>query len=154
MIVGPLGPALSKGFDFRMVANAAHGGSTEVRQLVSRWQIEEGKAVARDVARADGKNSIAMSGGVDIASERFQNLVVAGVDAGGCVLVRQEMDGPFESPEVKKPSFIESAAGPLINIFKGTVKVPHRGEVRGLLQRFCCRAGEVKGKVLCDQHPT
>ncbi len=122
MIAGPLGPALTKGFDFGMVANAAQGGSTEVRQLVSRWQIDEGKAVARDVALATGKNRIAMSGEVDIAAERFQNLVVAVVDAGGCALVRQEMDGPFERPEVKKPSFIESAAGPLINIFKGTAK--------------------------------
>ena len=122
MIVGPLGPALTKGFDFGMLENAAHGGSTKVRQLVSRWQIDQGRAVARDVALATGKNRIAMRGEVDIADQRFQNLVVAVVDAGGCALVRQEMDGPFESPEVKKPSFIESAAGPLINIFKGTVK--------------------------------
>jgi hypothetical protein len=63
-----------------------------------------------------------MRGEVDIAAERFQNLVVAVIDAGGCALVRQEMDGPFENPEVKKPSFIESAAGPLINIIKGTAK--------------------------------
>lgn len=122
MIAGPLGPALTKGFDFGMVANAARGGSTEVRQLVSSWQIDEGKAVARDVALATGKNRIAMSGKVDIAAERFQNLEVAVVDAGGCALVRQEMDGPFERPEVKKPSFIVSAAGPLINILKGTAK--------------------------------
>lgn len=121
LIVGPFGPALTKGFDLGMVANAAQGGSTEVRKLVSRWQIEEGRAVARDVALATGKNRMAMRGEVDIAAERFQNLVVAVVDAGGCAVVRQEIDGPFESPEVKKPGFIQSAAGPLINIFKGPV---------------------------------
>jgi uncharacterized protein involved in outer membrane biogenesis len=52
MIVGPLGPALTRAFDFGKVANAAQGGSTEVRQLVSRWQIDKGRAVARDVALA------------------------------------------------------------------------------------------------------
>jgi hypothetical protein len=45
------------------------------------------------------------------------------VDASGCALVRQEMDGPFESPVVNKPSFIESAAGPVINIFRGTARL-------------------------------
>jgi len=123
MIVGPLGPTLTKGFDFGMVANATHGGSTEVRQLVSLWQIDEGKAMALDVALATGKNRIAMSGEVDIAAERFRNLEVAIVDAGGCALVRQEIDGPFENPQVKQPSFIESAAGPLINIFKGAASL-------------------------------
>jgi len=120
MIVGPLGPALTKVFDFGMLANATHGGSTEVRKLVSLWRVDEGMAVARDVALATEKNRIAMRGKVDIADERFQNLVVAVIDAGGCALVHQEMDGAFDRPEVKKPSFIESAAGPLISIFKGT----------------------------------
>ena len=49
--------------------------------------------------------------------------VVAVIDAGGCALVRQEMDGPFESPQVEKPNFIETAAGPIINIFKGTARL-------------------------------
>jgi AsmA protein len=123
LIVGPLGPTLTKGFDFGMAAGAVHGGSTEVRQLVSLWQIDQGRAVTRDVALATEKSRLAMSGEVDIAAHRFRNLVVAVVDAGGCALVRQEIDGPFENPQVKKPSFLESAAGPLLNIFKGTAKL-------------------------------
>lgn len=123
MIVGPLGPIVTRSFDLGMLTNAAQGGSSEVRQLVSLWEIDEGRAVARDVALATGKSRIAMSGEVDIGAKRFRNLVVAVIDAGGCALVRQEMDGPFESPQVEKPNFIETAAGPIINIFKGTARL-------------------------------
>lgn len=35
---------------------------------------------------------------------------------------RQEMDEPCESTEVKEPSFIESVAGLLVEIFKGTAR--------------------------------
>jgi len=122
MIVGPLGPIVTRSYDLGMLANATRDGSSEVHQLVSLWQISEGKAVASDVALATKKSRIAMSGEVDIGARRFSNLVVAVVDASGCALVRQEMDGPFESPVVNKPSFIESAAGPVINIFRGTAR--------------------------------
>ena len=123
MIVGPLGPIVTRSFDLGMLRNAAQGGSSEVRQLVSLWEIDGGRAVARDVALATGKSRIAMSGEVDIGAKRFNNLVVAVIDANGCALVRQEMDGPFESPRVEKPNFLETAAGPIINIFKGTARL-------------------------------
>lgn len=123
MVIGPLGPVVTRSYDLGMLANATQGGSSEVRQLVSLWQIDEGRAVARDVALATKKNRIAMSGEVDIGARRFRNLVVAVIDAGGCALVSQEMDGPFENPEVKQPSFIKSAAGPITNIFRGTVRL-------------------------------
>jgi AsmA protein len=117
-IIGPLGPALTKGYDFSGVLEAANGGSTEVRQLVSIWSINEGKATARDVALATRQNRIAINGEVDFVAERFRNLVVAVIDAKGCAVVSQEVNGPFDSPEVKEPDFIKSAAGPFINIFK------------------------------------
>lgn len=123
MIVGPLGPIVTRSYDLSMLVNATQGGSSEVRQLVSLWQINEGKAVARDVALATKKSRISMSGEVDIGARRFRNLVVAVVDASGCALVSQEMDGPFESPEVKKPNFLVSAAGPIISIFRGTARL-------------------------------
>lgn len=128
MLVGPLGPALTKSYNFTLLANAARGGTTKVRQLVSLWQIDEGRAVARDVALATEENRVAVRGVIDIAANRFRNLEVAVVDAGGCALVRQEMDGPFENPHVKQPGFIVSAAGPIINIFKGARKFITGGE--------------------------
>jgi hypothetical protein len=83
MIVGPLGPIVTRSYDLGMLANTTQGGSSEVQQLVSFWQISEGRAVARDVALATKKSRIAMSGEVDIGARRFRNLVVAVVDASG-----------------------------------------------------------------------
>jgi AsmA protein len=123
MIAGPLGPIVTRSYDLGMLANATQGGSSEVRQLVSLWEIAEGRAVARDVALATGKSRIAMSGEVDIGAKSFRNLVVAVIDAGGCALVHQEINGPFDNPQVEKPNFIESAAGPIINIFRGTARL-------------------------------
>ena len=123
MILGPLGPILTRSYDFSMLVYSSQGGSSEVRQLVSLWEIDSGKAVARDVALATGKSRIAMNGEVDIGAKSFRKLVVAVVDANGCALVRQEINGPFENPKVDKPSFIESAAGPIINIFRGTARL-------------------------------
>jgi AsmA protein len=123
MIAGPLGPIVTRSYDLGMLANATQGGSSEVRQLVSLWEIAEGRAVARDVALATRKSRIAMSGEVDIGAKSFRNLVVAVIDAGGCALVHQEINGPFDNPQVEKPNFIESAAGPIINIFRGTARL-------------------------------
>ena len=117
-VVGPLGPALTKTYDFSGVLKASKGGSTKVRQLVSLWLINEGKAIAQDVALATKENRVAVRGGVDFATNNFEKLLVAVVDVNGCAIVSQEMNGPLNSPEVKQPSFIESAAGPIINIFK------------------------------------
>ena len=117
-VVGPLGPALTKTYDFSGVMRASKGGSTEVHQLVSLWQINEGRAVAQDVALTTKENRIAVKGGVDIATNNFEKLLVAVIDANGCAIVSQEMNGPFDNPEIKQPSFIETAAGPIINIFK------------------------------------
>jgi AsmA protein len=123
MILGPLGPVLTRSYDFSMLAYSAQGGSSEIRQVVSLWEIDEGRAVARDVALATEKSRIAMSGEVDIGAKSFRKLVVAVVDAEGCALVHQEINGSFDNPQVEKPSFIETAAGPIINIFRGTARL-------------------------------
>jgi AsmA protein len=123
MILGPLGPVLTRSYDFSMLVYSAQGGSSDVRQLVSLWEIDKGRAVALDVALATEKSRIAMSGEVDIGAKSFRKLVVAIVDANGCALVGQEINGPFENPQVDKPSFIETAAGPIINIFRGTARL-------------------------------
>ena len=123
MVLGPLGPVLTRSYDFSRLVYSAQGGSSEIRQLVSLWEIDAGRAVARDVALATGKSRIAMKGEVDIGTRSFRKLAVAVIDANGCALVRQEINGSFDNPQVEKPSFIESAAGPIINIFKGTAKL-------------------------------
>jgi uncharacterized protein involved in outer membrane biogenesis len=129
-ILGPLGTALTTGYDFSGVLLASRGGSTDVGQLVSRWEIDKGVVIARDVALATPKNRIAVSGSIDLVDERFRDLEVAVVEANGCAVVSQKIDGPFDKPRVEKPSFIATAAGPILNLLKGTARIITGGKCK------------------------
>ncbi len=123
LIVGPLGPTFTKAMDFGLLVNADYAGHTRIQQLISSWQINNGKAEARDVALATEHHRIAIKGGIDITSDHFRNLELAVVDAEGCAIIRQKINGSFTKPQIKKTSLIESAAAPLLHLLKGTSKL-------------------------------
>jgi uncharacterized protein involved in outer membrane biogenesis len=116
---GPIGVAITKGYDF---ANLLRGkrGSTKIRTLVSEWRIEHGVAEAQDVAIATNENRLALHGGLDFANQRYQHVTVALVDAKGCTLVRQKILGSFRKPVVEQPNIIGAITGPAINLLTMT----------------------------------
>jgi uncharacterized protein involved in outer membrane biogenesis len=108
---GPLGLAVTKGYNFASIfQNSA--GSSQIRTLVSKWNIERGVAQAKDVAMATKENRIALKGGLDFVNDRFKEVTVAVIDARGCAEVEQKIRGSFSKPEVEKPSILTSLAGP------------------------------------------
>jgi AsmA protein len=114
---GPFGPLITKGYNFGSLF-VGSGGSSRIRVLVSDWKVEHGIAHAKDVAMATNENRIALVGSLDFVNERFNDVTVAVVDGKGCAKVRQKIHGPFRKPEVDKVSVIETAAGPLLTMFK------------------------------------
>ena len=114
---GPLGLAVTKGFNFAAVFQDP-GGSSQIRTLVSEWRIERGVAQARDVAMATKENRIALKGGLDFVDGRFKEVTVAMIDAQGCAVAQQKVRGPFGKPEVDKPDVLTSLAGPALNLLK------------------------------------
>ena len=88
-------------------------GSSEIRTLVSDWQIEHGVAQAQDVALTTGKHRVAIQGGLDLVNEKFNDLTMALVDTKGCAKVRQTIRGSFLKPQVEKPSILKSLFGPV-----------------------------------------
>ena len=121
-IAGPFGPLITKGYNFGSLF-AGSGGSSRIRALVSDWKVERGIAQAKDVAMATNENRIALVGSLDFVNERFNDVTVAVVDGEGCAKVRQKIHGPFRKPEVDKVSVLQSAAGPLLNLFKQAGKL-------------------------------
>lgn len=115
LLAGPLGLVVTKGYDFSSLAQQA-GGSTRIRTVVSRWQVEKGVAHARDVALATGENRLALQGGLDFVNEEFDEVFVALIDSKGCARMRQRIRGPFGKPVVEKPSILASLAGPVVNL--------------------------------------
>jgi uncharacterized protein involved in outer membrane biogenesis len=108
---GPLGLAVTKGYNFARILQGAEG-STTIRKLVSEWQVEHGVAQARDVAMATRANRIALQGGLDFVSGRYDEVTVAVIDPKGCVKVQQKVHGPFLDPVAEKPSALGTLTGP------------------------------------------
>jgi hypothetical protein len=61
---------------------------------------------------ATQKNRIALKGGLDFVSGRYDEVTVAVIDAKGCVRVQQKVHGPFLNPVVEKPSALGTLTGP------------------------------------------
>ena len=108
---GPLGLAVTKGYNFARIFQGA-AGTTTIRTLVSDWQVEHGLAQATDVAMATSHNRIALRGGLDFVGGQYDQVTVAVIDAKGCAAVRQKVHGPFMNPVVEKPSVMGTLTGP------------------------------------------
>ncbi len=108
---GPLGLVLTRGYDLARTVQGAKG-TTTIRTLVSEWQVEHGVAEAKDVAMATPQNRIALKGGLDFGSGRYEEVTVAVVDAKGCAKVEQKVHGSFMNPVVDKPNVLATLTGP------------------------------------------
>ena len=133
---GPLGLAVTKGYNFASILQGSEG-SSRIRILVSEWKVERGVAQAQDVAMATNENRIALQGGLDFVNERFHDVTVALIDVKGCAEARQKIRGPFRKPVVEQPSVLRSLTGPVLRLLKegrdlfpgGECKVFYAGSV-------------------------
>jgi AsmA protein len=121
-LAGPLGVAISKGFDLADTYVETWGGEGDIRRLVADWGIQNGVAEARDVAFATENNRVALLGRVDLAKGAFEDMTVAVLDRKGCAKVTQEVRGSLAKPEVRVGA-VETLTGPLADVFKKAKKV-------------------------------
>jgi uncharacterized protein involved in outer membrane biogenesis len=115
---GPIGLAVTKGYDFASIFQGSEDSSSSIGKLLSDWRIERGIAHAKDVAMATKANRVALKGRINFVNERFDDVTVALIDAHGCARVQQRILGPFGKPVVEKPSVLMSLAGPVFNLLK------------------------------------
>lgn len=116
-IAGPVGMAVTKGYDFANVL-AGSGGTSAIRTFVSRWKVERGVMHAQDVAMATNKYRMALLGSLDIVHARFIAVTLALINHQGCAEVQQKISGPFEKPTVEQPNILKSVAGPVLKLLK------------------------------------
>lgn len=123
LILGPVGPAVTRGVEFSNLMKKAPAGKTEVKALVSDWEIRSGMAEAKDVAIATDRNRIALKGSIDLDRERFNDVKVAVVDEKGRAVVSRSLDGPFNNPAIKgKTKFLDALMGPAVKLLRGTAE--------------------------------
>jgi AsmA protein len=108
---GPLGLAVTKSYNYARIFQGAPG-STSIRTLSSEWQVEHGVAQATDVAMATPRNRVALKGGLDFVTGRYDQVTVAVIDPRGCVIVQQKLDGTFLDPVLEKPNVLGTITGP------------------------------------------
>lgn len=116
-LAGPIGLAASRGYAFTGLLQGS-GGSTTIDRMVSKWRVEAGVAQADDVAFRTAENRLALTGAMDFGESRFEDIRVAVLDGEGCAVVEQRLTGPFTDPEVKKPNFLLTVAGPLLELIE------------------------------------
>lgn len=121
-IAGPLGTAVTKGYNFANVFRDTEG-TTTIRTLVSEWHVEDGMALAGDVAFATEENRLALKGKLDFVSKAFDDVTVAVLDDQGCAAIEQKIRGPFDAPEIVKPNVIASLTGPFSNVLRGAKRI-------------------------------
>jgi AsmA protein len=126
-LAGPLGLAVTKGFDFAKIFQRSEGRS-EIPRLVSDWNVAGGVAQAQDVAMATKENRIALQGGLDFINEQFIEVTMALIDAKGCAKVQQKIRGSFQEPVVEKPSILKSLTGSVFGLFEKGREILPGGE--------------------------
>jgi len=134
--VGPFGLVVTRGYNFANIFQRSGGSSSDVK-IFSDWKVERGIAQAMDVAMATKANRIALKGRINFVNERFDDIIIALIDAKGCVSVKQKIHGPFRKPVIEKPNVLLSLAGPVLNLLKqagnlftdGTCEVFYTGSV-------------------------
>ena len=123
LLAGPLGLAVTKGYDYGSAYWESRGGQSAIKKLISRWTVKNGVAEALDVALSTGKNRVALKGRLDFVRERFDDVTVAVVDEKGCALLSQHIHGPFRHPVIEQINLLISIAGPIINLYQKTEKL-------------------------------
>lgn len=117
ILAGPVGLAVTKGYDYTGLVQAG-GGTTRIRAMISDWRVSDGGLLTRDVALATERYRLAASGRIDLPSRRFDGFIMAIVDARGCAAVEQEIVGTLDDPGIKTIGAVESMLGPLSNLVK------------------------------------
>lgn len=118
-LAGPVGIAVTKGYDYADLLLANKGDTTHIRELISNWELQSGMLYAKDVAFSTPTNRIALKGGLDIRYEMFDSLEFALVNNYGCAIFLQRLDGSFNNPEASKVKVVKTVLAPIKNLFTG-----------------------------------
>jgi AsmA protein len=122
-LAGPLGTAVTKGYDLEEVYRGVGKGDGTIQKFISKWKVEKGAIIAEDVAFCTQKNRMALQGKLDLMNSRFDKVVAAVVDEKGCAEFTQKIYGSFDKPQFSKTTIFKSIAGAFLSLFRTTGKL-------------------------------
>jgi AsmA protein len=116
-VAGPFGPLLATGYELARVLGQFGKGTSRITRLESDWAMVDGIASARDVAFSTARNRIACKGDLDFVNKEYRKFTVGVLDAQGCAIFRQTLNGPFLKPRIKH-HIVKRLLAPLLKLFK------------------------------------
>ncbi|HEX2667235.1 MAG TPA: AsmA-like C-terminal region-containing protein, partial [Gammaproteobacteria bacterium] len=106
------GIVATKGADYAQLLQY-RGGVSHVHVLVAKVKVAQGIVSAEDVAASTDTHRIAAKGAVNLLTDNFEHVTIALVDAKGCSLAQDNMEGPIRKPKMQKPNVFKVVAGPV-----------------------------------------
>jgi hypothetical protein len=102
----------TKGVDYAQLLKY-RGGVSHVHVLLAKVKIADGIITTQDVAASTDTHRIAAKGAVNLLTDDFEHVTLALVDAKGCAIAQDNMEGPVRKPTMQKPNVLKVVAGPI-----------------------------------------
>lgn len=102
----------TKGVDYAQLLRY-RGGVSHVHVLIAKVKIADGIMSTQDVAASTDTHRIAAKGAVNLLTDNFEHVALALVDAKGCAIAQDNMEGPVRKPTMQKPNVLKVVAGPV-----------------------------------------
>lgn len=115
LLAGPVGIAVTKGTDFARIFVLNSGKSTQIKQLISNWNIKDGTFTIDDAAFATNKNRIALKGYIGFAKNDL-HLTIALLNNDGCSIFNQEVYGNLDKPTLGDVKVVGAVLAPIKNL--------------------------------------
>jgi AsmA protein len=97
-VAGPYGEVFLKDMNFANMLAGYVEGKTEIEQLNSTWQLDNGIATAEDVAFRTKNYRVAMTGSLDMVNYSFSHASISMLNKDGCAIFSETINGPFGDP--------------------------------------------------------
>lgn len=116
-VMGPAGPAVTKGKDFAVLITAGLDTTrhTSISAIHAQWKVADGLLTTTDVAMATQLNRIAFQGTIDFEKETVPGFTAAVIDKYGCSLMDQKIHGKIGALQRDKVNVAKTLLGSVIN---------------------------------------
>jgi hypothetical protein len=118
LALGPLGPLVTRGLSLVDAAGAAQrAGTTRILQSRIELAADSGLLQFEDVAFVTPKHRVALTGGIDLARGAFKGTKMATLDARGCAIYVEKIEGTLEDPRVRATRILaKTVVSPLTTV--------------------------------------
>jgi AsmA protein len=121
IFAGPAGAVVTKSVDYANLLRMNPGDSTVISDFIMEIEIKNGITNIEDMAFSTEQNRIVFDGEIDLVNQLFINFVIAIVNKDGCIMLSQQLNGPFAEPTLEEFNAISTVLAPITNAYNSIV---------------------------------